>query len=248
MESGLVLAALSALHDVCRNTERNRDAFIHTNMDQVWPIYPICVRFLCSRGQTAVVVFVVFGMNDCCDSSKAVAEPESPGRRCSRSRACFDERGSPMVLWVYLADNNETELRENGRRGSAGERACKRVVWEREHAERTREKRHGDRVERTGNVCELMFPGTDVRYFVPHRLLRAAYISCLFDSRQLTSLLLRWTNALGDGDGEAGGEDDDCENSTVGDAASAKGKAMLVAAGLKTVRIVCTKADNNKGN
>eukprot|EP00752_Nemacystus_decipiens_P018714 g16778.t1 len=34
-ESGFVLAALSALHDVCRNTERNRDAFIYTNMDQL---------------------------------------------------------------------------------------------------------------------------------------------------------------------------------------------------------------------
>lgn len=120
---------------------------------------PLLCALFCSRGRTAVVLFVVFGMNDCCDSSKAVAEPESPGRRCSRSRACFDEHGSPMVWWVYLADNNESELRDNGRRGSAAERACKSVVWQREHAERTREKRHGDRVERTGNVCELMFPG-----------------------------------------------------------------------------------------
>lgn len=65
--------------------------------------------------------------------------------------------------------------------------------------------------------------------------------SCLLGSRQLTSLLLRWTNALGDGDGDGG------ENGVANDVASAKGRALLVAAGLKTVRIVCTKADNNKG-
>lgn len=33
--SSVVLAALNTLQDVCRNSERNRDAFIYTNMDQV---------------------------------------------------------------------------------------------------------------------------------------------------------------------------------------------------------------------
>lgn len=31
----VILAALSALHGVCRNSERNRDAFVYTNMEQV---------------------------------------------------------------------------------------------------------------------------------------------------------------------------------------------------------------------
>ena len=80
------------------------------------------------------------------------------------------------------------------------------------------------------------------------RMLYSAYLVCLMlDSRQLTSLLLRWTNA------DALGDNDGGEKSVVGDAADAKAgvapkeKAVLVGAGLKTVRIVCTKADNNKG-
>lgn len=66
----------------------------------------------------------------------------------------------------------------------------------------------------------------------------------MLDSCQVTSMLLRWTtNAPGDDGGE------NKVASDVGDAdvAAAKEKAVLVAAGLKTLRIVCTKADNNKG-
>lgn len=35
----VVLAALNTLQDVCRNSERNRDAFIYTNMDQVSAVF-----------------------------------------------------------------------------------------------------------------------------------------------------------------------------------------------------------------
>lgn len=84
---------------------------------------------------------------------------------------------------------------------------------------------------------------TDVKcllYFLPPPAsVRGIFVSsCSLDSRQLTSLLLRWTDAHGDDDGE--------ENS-VGTDVAAREKAVLVAAGLKTVRVVCTKADNNKG-
>lgn len=69
---------------------------------------------------------------------------------------------------------------------------------------------------------------------------------------QLTSLLLRWTDALeaGDGgsspDGSCDREGNDSGDLGCGDAA-AKDKAVFVAAGLKAVKTVCTKAENNKG-
>lgn len=69
---------------------------------------------------------------------------------------------------------------------------------------------------------------------------------------QLTSLLLRWTDALEDGDGSSspdGGSDregNDSGDLGRGDAAP-KDKAVFVAAGLKVVKTVCTKAENNKG-
>lgn len=75
----------------------------------------------------------------------------------------------------------------------------------------------------------------------------------LLGSRQLTSLLLRWTNALGADSGRSDiANDGGGKSSVAGDEASAgvaaaEEKAALVAAGLKAVRIVCTKTDNNKG-
>ena len=68
--------------------------------------------------------------------------------------------------------------------------------------------------------------------------------------RQLTSLLLRWTNA-----GDAGGHDDDSRKSEASEGtsttdsspATAEEIAGLVAAGLKLVRTVCAKTENNKG-
>ncbi|CAM9428830.1 unnamed protein product [Ectocarpus sp. 12 AP-2014] len=85
---------------------------------------------------------------------------------------------------------------------------------------------------------------------------------------QLTSLLVRWTNTPaphtgsrstnGPGDGAVGDSDAPVEGTVEpepisGDAESMdkdkdQDKALLVAAGLKTVRIVCTKAENNKGS
>eukprot|EP00904_Undaria_pinnatifida_P005168 jgi/Undpi1/1781/HiC_scaffold_12.g05168.m1 len=68
---------------------------------------------------------------------------------------------------------------------------------------------------------------------------------------QLTSLLLRWTNA-----GDAGGHDDDSGKSEASEGtsttdsspATAEEIAGLVAAGLKLVRTVCAKTENNKGS
>ncbi|CAM9836795.1 unnamed protein product, partial [Ectocarpus sp. 4 AP-2014] len=92
---------------------------------------------------------------------------------------------------------------------------------------------------------------------------RDAFIYTNMD--QLTSLLLRWTNnplpdidsrsANGPDDGALGDNDALVEGTVEpepisGDAESIdkdQDKALLVAAGLKTVRIVCTKAENNKG-
>eukprot|EP00903_Cladosiphon_okamuranus_P005933 g5863.t1 len=77
---------------------------------------------------------------------------------------------------------------------------------------------------------------------------RDAFIYANMD--QLTSLLLRWTNADALGDA-AGGEQSvmtEGANTTANSDTAAKKKAALVAAGLKTVRLVCTKADNNKAS
>ncbi|CAM9565985.1 unnamed protein product, partial [Ectocarpus sp. 13 AM-2016] len=94
---------------------------------------------------------------------------------------------------------------------------------------------------------------------------RDAFIYTNMD--QLTSLLVRWTNTPaphtgsrstnGPGDGAVGDSDAPVEGTVEpepisGDAESMdndkdQDKALLVAAGLKTVRIVCTKAENNKG-
>ena len=77
------------------------------------------------------------------------------------------------------------------------------------------------------------------------------------------SLLLRWTNALepGDGTSRGGGGGIDSSNGSAGAKAAAASdsadndhgdaaasdKGVLVKAGLKAVRIVCTKTENNKG-
>ncbi|CAN0361878.1 unnamed protein product, partial [Ectocarpus sp. 6 AP-2014] len=97
---------------------------------------------------------------------------------------------------------------------------------------------------------------------------RDAFIYTNMD--QLTSLLLRWTNnpspdidsrsANGPDDGALGDNDARVEGTVEPEAISGDGesidkdkdkdkdKALLVAAGLKTVRIVCTKVENNKGS
>lgn len=49
-EESVVLAALSALSDVCQNTELNRDAFIYTNMNQVCRV--ICCPECCWQYST----------------------------------------------------------------------------------------------------------------------------------------------------------------------------------------------------
>lgn len=64
------------------------------------------------------------------------------------------------------------------------------------------------------------------------RLHSDGYGSC----RQLNALLLRWTSADTNSSGPDGGKGGGDENSAAG-----------VAAGLRLVRAVCTKAENNKG-
>ena len=68
---------------------------------------------------------------------------------------------------------------------------------------------------------------------------------CVF-RRQLTSLLLRWTNAADTG-GHHGSGNDPWKALPPAAAAPAKETAGLVAAGLKLVKTVCAKADSNKG-
>ena len=76
-----------------------------------------------------------------------------------------------------------------------------------------------------------------------------AFAWCVF-RRQLTSLLLRWTNAADTSGHDGSTNDQPLEGvaaSSTGAAAPAEETAGLVAAGLKLVKTVCTKTENNKG-
>lgn len=78
--------------------------------------------------------------------------------------------------------------------------------------------------------------------------------ACVFRD-QLTSLLLRWTDAADTGghpDSDTGKDNQPLEGVATSSpaaaaAAPAEETAGLVAAGLKLVKTVCTKAENNKG-
>lgn len=87
-------------------------------------------------------------------------------------------------------------------------------------------------------------------------LLARMACTCFVLRRQLTSLLLRWTNAADAGVPHDSGKDQPPENvvpsspatsSPPAAAAPAEETAGLVAAGLKLVKTVCTKTENNKG-
>lgn len=109
--------------------------------------------------------------------------------------------------------------------------------------------RQRESVTSTGHItCVLLFLRLRHRRDVIPSWPTAVYdVSCLLDSRQLTSLLLRWTKADALGDDDGGEHSVMTEDATATTHVAAKKKAALVAAGLKTVKVVCIKADNNKG-
>ncbi|CAM9719548.1 unnamed protein product [Ectocarpus fasciculatus] len=103
----VVLAALNTLQDVCRNSERNRDAFIYTNMDQLtslllrWTTPPTPHTGSCSANAPGDGVRAV-------DPGPISEDAESVGKEKKKDKAVFVAAGLKTVRIVCTkAENNK---------------------------------------------------------------------------------------------------------------------------------------------